>query len=216
MAWRRLGKSSEPTIKQWRKAEKKAQHIPLARTLDEARVYVASQTCECGGSYVTTYSYPEEAGLATMWRVASRQAEEHVWSLAWIDTECGKCNARRKFDFRTHTAERARPADAVVWFGADEPSQLLDAGQWFMMYLKHSDHAQGKRLRAPQPRDWPIALAALDEVKKFLPPGKSNPPASAFWTTLGKQVQEQFGHLLNAESIDRIRVNDARKSGESQ
>ena len=203
------------TIKQWRKAEKKARHVPLARTLDEARLYVDSQTCECGGSYVTSYSYPEEAGLTARWRVASRQAEEHVWSLPWIDSTCGECRVLRKFHFRTHSAERARPADAVVWFGADEPSQLFDAGQWFLMYLEYSDHARGKRLRAPRPRDWPIASAALDEVEKFIPSGTSTVPASAFWTAVGKQVQARFGGQMNIESLRRLRADGVRRSSGS-
>jgi hypothetical protein len=148
-----------------------------------------------------------------MWRVASRQAEEHIWTPIFFECACVKCNVRRKFDFRTHADERARPADAVVWYGADEPSQLIDAGQWFELYLRHSDHAEGKRGRAPDLRDWPIALAALGEVKKFVPAGRSRVPNSAFWTDLGRQVKKQFRDQLNVESIDRIRVDETRKSG---
>ena len=74
------------------------------------------------------------------------------------------------------------------------------------MYLEHSDHARGKRLRAPRPRDRPIASAALDEVEKFIPSGTSTAPASAFWTAVGKQVQARFGGQMNIESLRRLRA----------
>lgn len=212
MGWlrrRRSAEGGEPNAEEW-PSEKTVKHLPLARTFDEAKVWVGTQTCDCGGQYGT--SYFDDVGLATQWRMSAHFAQEKGWMLTSYDCTCLKCSAHQSFGFRVHGDESVRPVDAVVWYGADEPSQLIDAGQWFLLYLEHSDHAGGKRGHAPEEEDRRIALAALAEVRKFVPAGKSRVPSSAFWTDVGKQVHKQFDDLLRVESLDRIRVDEARKA----
>jgi hypothetical protein len=68
-----------------------------------------------------------------------------------------------------------------VHFGGDQPSQLLDPGEWLIVADDHARHAPASGLLsdARLARDrhaLHTAIAALDEVQKFVPPGAAEIP----------------------------------------
>jgi hypothetical protein len=141
-------------------------HAPLARTDQEAEIYIEMTPCHrCGGRGFTGDSAVIYLGddLGTRWTGT-----------------CTRCGVAREFVFRlpAEVAVGAAPYD----FGAG-PSELLDPGQWMTV----ADLAS-----RPDPTpDLPLAVAALAEVAKFIPAGGDEVPAEAFRTDEGREALRQ-------------------------
>jgi hypothetical protein len=143
-------------------------HAPLARTDQEAEIYVETTPCHrCGGRGFTGTSAVIFLGddLGTRWTGT-----------------CTRCAVAREFVFRM-PAEVAVGGTAPYDFGAGGPSELLDPGQWMTV----ADLAS-----RPEPTpDLPLAVAALEEVAKFIPAGADEVPADAFRTDEGREAYRQ-------------------------
>ncbi|MFC7380822.1 hypothetical protein [Sphaerisporangium rhizosphaerae] len=160
--------------------------LPVARTRDEAHLYLDLHPCERCGSVETTW---EHALVAAPEGLAARYAGA-----------CAGCGAERRHLFGL--PEREVGAGPFPTFGGSEPSQLLDAGEWLWV----ADLTAGN-----VPADDPdaarqalaIAVAAVEEVVKFVPPGEEQVPERAFWTDLGRQVR---GAEPGRFQVDRLLV----------
>ena len=86
------------------------------------------------------------------------------------------------------------PEPGHVRFGDDRPSELLDPGEWLAVADAYAstgpadtsqlDPESARRLDA----DLATAVAALDEVLKFVPAGADAVPVEAFWSDRGRAV----------------------------
>ncbi|OLB75139.1 MAG: hypothetical protein AUI14_21645 [Actinobacteria bacterium 13_2_20CM_2_71_6] len=156
--------------------------LPLARTNAEAHLYLSLQPCPVCGETRGRY---RSSVVTVDGDLASRYTGT-----------CPRCGAERVFEFRIPTEVLPPPVDRVR-FGADEPSQLLDPGQW-LAYA--DDRARrvpadrsglvGEELRAAR-HALATALAAVEEVLKFIPEGAEAVPADRFTTPEGRAVRDR-------------------------
>ncbi|MFG1794955.1 hypothetical protein [Nocardia sp. NPDC049149] len=106
---------------------------------------------------------------------------------------CPSCGAEREFTFRIPEQIEIPSADEVRYGGA-EPSELIDPGEWLSVADSAANRAPAdpaglsSQERAQQQHVLAIAIAAVDEVLKFIPEGAETVPESAFGTERGRQV----------------------------
>jgi uncharacterized C2H2 Zn-finger protein len=149
--------------------------IPVARTRDEAIFYMTLHRCPRCGSQQTPWS----ASLVEVDGVMARR----------YSGDCGNCGQSREFTFGLPDRIAARPPGVEMHYGGDEPSELIDPGQWLLMYepaaeQARADLAAGDPASARVPAE--LALACVDEVIKFIPSGETAVPESAFWSPAGR------------------------------
>lgn len=145
--------------------------LPVARTRDEARLYLDLTPCTC-----------EEVDAD--WKHATALLDGELVSV--YDATCPNCGAEREYTFGLPEHETAGD---FPHFGGTEPSQLIDPGRWRAL----ADHLAGN-LPADDSETVTQALqfaaAAVAEVIKFIPPGATAVPADAFWTPEGQATYE--------------------------
>ncbi|MGW0363537.1 hypothetical protein [Streptomyces sp. NPDC002990] len=134
--------------------------------------------CECGGSDFERRHHLEQHGgdIAAVYEGACRQ-----------------CGRDRGFTFVM--ADEIPPPPPA--FGGPEPSQIIDPGEFAEVVRRLSERAALAMLNSPHSEHHKhrgaaaYALAALDEVFKFLPPGEDAIPASAFTSEVGRARYER-------------------------
>jgi hypothetical protein len=145
--------------------------LPVVRTRDEAHLYFDLHPCtECGSIDVT-------------WEHAVVSADGELAS-EYYGT-CPGCGTERDFVFGLPAREYVTAE--FPNFGGPEPSQLLDAGEWMWV----ADLTAGNvptNDRDQERQALTIAMRAVAEVIKFIPPGEEDVPAEAFWTERGQQM----------------------------
>jgi hypothetical protein len=160
---------------------------PLARTNEEAHLFLELHPCPCGESDFEPTSALTQVGDDWICRYSG---------------ECVACGRPRAYEFR-QPAEIVVP-DETVWAEGDRPSELLDAGEWLWVadiYASRStEHTNLSEAARRQLRtDLLAARAAVLEVFKFLPTGAGEVPAAAFWSERGRAVRDaepgRFGRL---------------------
>ncbi len=162
--------------------------LPVARTRDEAHLYMDLHPCaECGSIDVT-------------WKHAVVDADGELGSAYF--GKCPGCDVERGFVFRL--PEREYVIAQFPNFGGSEPSQLLDAGEWLWVSdLTASnvppDNPDGERQALT------IAMRAAGEVIKFIPPGQEQVPDEAFWTERGRKVHSAEPGRFNRGRLEVVR-----------
>ncbi|UBU18566.1 hypothetical protein [Nonomuraea gerenzanensis] len=143
----------------------------VARTRDEAHLYLDLHPCACG-SVDTTW----DSGLVSAeGGLASRYAGT-----------CESCGRQREYLFGV--PERPIMPAGYPTFGGAEPSQLLDAGEWLWVAdltagnVPVDDGAEAHRTLS-------VATAAVEEVVKFIPPGADEVPDDGFWSQRGRELR---------------------------
>ncbi|MEU1603558.1 hypothetical protein [Micromonospora matsumotoense] len=154
--------------------------LPPLRTRDEADVYLDLHPCPRCGS------------METAWRdepVSDRSPPVHRYAGV-----CADCGEDREFLFEL-TDGASGPAEPgprpKTRFGGPQPSQLLDPGEWMLVAEWGVDawsaaDARGDDVGAADSL-W-TAVAAVEEVFKFLPADLDAVPESAFWSVRGRTV----------------------------
>ena len=144
----------------------------VARTRDEAHLYLELHPCPNCGSIDT----PWEHGLADV-------EGEFAISYAGI---CPGCDVERQYLFGVP----ARETKVVGWptFGGPEPSELLDPGQWMDVADRAATEVPTDPVGAG--KVLAVAVAAVDEVIKFVPAGQDAVPEEEFWTPEGQAVRD--------------------------
>jgi len=149
-----------------------------ARSLAEARLYIANEPCAtCGAD---GFSAP------------SRMVERGEQLGMACDGYCPRCGAARAFALELGDARV--PPDA--WGGTD-PSTLIDAGEWLVLAETWASRAPATGPSAELAR----AIAALGEVLKFYPPGDDLPPKHAFFTARGRRA-----YLADPARFERAQI----------
>lgn len=161
--------------------------LPVARTRDEAHLYMDLHPCEVCGAVDVDWA-------AALVDDGGRPARRYSGS-------CKGCGSARAFVFGLPPRPLLPDADDVVFFGGPEPSRLLDAGEW----LAVADLCAKASAPAPDAPIGPdgvpvadragrealaIAAAAMDEVLKFIPSGGTEVPDEAFWSEAGRDVRQ--------------------------
>lgn len=147
--------------------------FPVARSRDEAHLYLDLHPCEECGSAETTW----DSGVVV---VDGEPATRYSGT-------CEGCGTRREHVFGLPDRE-VMPAGFPT-FGGDEPSQLLDAGEWLWVAdltagnVPADDPGEARNALA-------IAAAAVGEVVKFVAPGENEVPDAAFWSARGRRMYE--------------------------
>ncbi|CNE56625.1 Uncharacterised protein [Mycobacterium tuberculosis] len=164
--------------------------LRLARTRDEAHLYMDLHPCQrCGSVEVT-------------WKSGLRQAGGEL--VRAYSGPCGQCGDEREFVFRLPEPGTVPVSGGRYHFGGDAPSELLDAGEW----LRVADLTASN-----VPVDHPtaalnalsIAVAAMNEVLKFIPPGADRVPDTAFWTEQGREVRAREPGRFDRERLAIVR-----------
>jgi hypothetical protein len=145
----------------------------VARTRDEAHLYLELHPCEDCGTADADWQYglteDDEGGLASSYAAV-----------------CPGCGAEREYLFGL---PQQQTAGDWPHFGGPEPSEVLDAGQWLEVAdLSASAVPENDRVAAT--RVLSVAQAAVEEVIKFVPAGTAEVPEDAFWTDTGRRVRD--------------------------
>lgn len=104
---------------------------------------------------------------------------------------CERCGQQRQFTFVVKE-NSALFVELPTVFGGDEPSRLIDPGQWVLV----ADQA----LASDRPRQeaLELAAAATEEALKFVPAEADEVPAEAFTSDDGRAL-----HRRNPERFSR-------------
>lgn len=151
---------------------------PLARTQDEAVLYMDLHRCPRCGAQQTRW---EPGALVDAGGALARR----------YTGDCGSCGEHREFVFRVPDTIPARPAGARVHYGGDTPSELIDPGQWLGMSDPYAEEAHAARERgdaALARSHAELAAAFVGEALKFVPAGAPAVPEAAIWSTAGRRI----------------------------
>src|SRR2546430_8852115 len=145
----------------------------LARTRDEAQLFLDLRPCERCGSTDMTW----ESALVFIDGRAAR---------SWFAT-CPACGLDRKFTFWAPDPRTLPSRADGVAFGGPEPSELLDAGEWLWVADLTARRVPGNDSRAAW-RALAIATAAVGEILEVVPAGAREGPEGAFLSRRGARV----------------------------
>ncbi|MFC4010204.1 hypothetical protein ACFOY2_23455 [Nonomuraea purpurea] len=143
----------------------------VARTRDEAHLYLDLHPCACGSAETT-------------WRSGLVSVEGELVNRYF--GACDDCGKDREFVFGL--PERPVAPAGYPTFGGAEPSELLDAGEWLQVAdltagnVPVDDQAEAKRALN-------VATAAVEEAVKFVPPGADTVPDDGFWSEVGQRMR---------------------------
>jgi hypothetical protein len=155
----------------------------LARTRDEAMLYLELHPCpRCGET-------------EAHWD--NTLANDDGWPARRYHAACPSCGTQREYLFRLPDRPLVPSPDTHVLFGGPEPSELLDAGEWLHVADVCAraavpvgvDEYGRSRYDTEARESLEVAVAAMDEVLKFIPEDADEAPLSAFWTEAGQQVR---------------------------
>lgn len=169
--------------------------VRYARGYDEAYLFMRLRECACGETGFEKDSEIEPVDGGVVERIAGF---------------CPSCGRERRFAFRLPAGLPELHADPRYGEG-DEPSRLLDPGEWLVVGDEFAATAE-LLLAAPRPAPEDVlearyrllaALAATGEVAKFVPAGADAVPAGAFWTPLGAELYRDAPDRFGAGALDR-------------
>lgn len=133
------------------------------------------------------------------------QRGEHL--VAVYQGNCPGCGAHRSFDF---VLDR-QPPPAPPAFGGDEPSQIIDPGQFLhvsqaLASVMPADPAElGPDEDPDEARELLLmAIAALEEVLKFIPPGGDRVPETAFTEPDGWMVYHREPGRFRRDRLEAV------------
>lgn len=153
----------------------------VARTRDEAHLFLDLHPCERCGSVDVTWQH---ALVDVAGQLLSRYSGT-----------CPGCAREREFLFALPPREIVPGGHPT--FGGSEPSELLDAGEWLWV----ADLTAGETPADERSDGLAIAIAAIDEVVKFIRPGDDDVPDSAFWSDRGRRVREAQPERFHRNSL---------------
>ncbi|PBC62123.1 hypothetical protein BKI49_21320 [Streptomyces sp. Tue6028] len=167
----------------------------IARSTQEAHLYMDLHACACG---------------ARDFEREHRLEERDGALVAVYEGVCPQCGRTRSFTFVM--SDELPPAPPA--FGGAQPSRIIDPGEFLWVSDQVGTDSGLRLLNVPptEQRDhrasFAYALAALDEVLKFLPEGAGEVPAERFTSDLGRELYRK-----DATRFSRARLldNQARK-----
>ncbi|MFD8740746.1 hypothetical protein ACFV06_38330 [Streptomyces sp. NPDC059618] len=160
----------------------------IARSTQEAHLYMDLHACACG-----------EEGFEREHRLDERDGV----LVAVYEGVCPRCGSARSFAFRlTDELPPAPPA-----FGGSEPSRIIDPGEFLWVSDQVATDAGLRLLHTPpvgrheQREGSAFALAAVEEVLKFLPQGADRVPVESFTSERGREEYERAPHRFERAAL---------------
>jgi hypothetical protein len=167
----------------------------VTRSPAESYLYIDLHPCDCGEERLEPNHWLEE--------------RDGVF-VSVYEGNCPRCGRHRKFEFALAEDHDIPPEPA---FGGNQPSQLIDPGQ----FLRISDEAAHRvpvnlddlpRERWAAARsDMLYAIAALEEVAKFIPEDADIVPEEVFTSEIGRAMYQ-----ANPELFSRAQIDDGLRS----
>lgn len=162
--------------------------LPIARTVLESYLFMELHPCGCGEGRLTVSS--------------SDLLQDADGTLARRRRgTCPGCQKPREFIFGVPEVLESGGASWELFFGGDEPSQIIDAGEWLDIAQRLAASVSPSRWSRPSRRRegrevLTEAVAATNEVLKFIPQAADQVSEDAFWSDRGVQkygeAPEQF------------------------
>lgn len=184
------GRRPPPEPQQW------PDQAPLARTPQEAYLYIERQACACG---------------ERRYELVVSDVVEAVGGLESVVTvRCAGCDAEREFRFAL-PAEPAVTSPGEVRFGGDEPSQLLGPQEWLavaddaVVDVPEDFATLRPEQRGALRRPLATAVAAVGEVLKFVPAGGDAVPEAAFGSADGQAAYRADPGRFQVASLTALR-----------
>ncbi|MGW9494669.1 hypothetical protein ACWG5P_09805 [Streptomyces prasinus] len=160
----------------------------IARSMQEAHLYMDLHPCFCGA---------EEFGR-------EQRLEDHDGALVAVyEGVCPQCGRTRSFEFRM--ADELPPAPPE--FGGPEPSRIIDPGEFMWIGDRMSTESGLRLLNTPLDEHREVrpatayAIAAFEEIAKFLPPGADRIPEDRFTSERGREVYAKNPGRFTREEI---------------
>jgi hypothetical protein len=152
-------------------------NVPAARSHNEAMMFV--QLRDCGGCRGRNRDLTDTVDI--------RDGDAFAEYTAF----CRDCANIDVYTFRLPDSD-PQGGEAGVVFGGEEPSGIIDAGEW--LAFAHTTSVGGPvepdGLSDPERAQAALAMeaaaAAVREVVKFIEPGEERLPRSAVWTDRGR------------------------------
>ncbi|WP_159771538.1 hypothetical protein [Streptomyces sp. HM190] len=161
----------------------------IARSMQEAHLYMDLHACVCG---------------AEEFEREHRLEDQDGALVAVYEGVCPQCGRTRTFEFRM--SEELPPAPPA--FGGAEPSSIIDPGEFLWigdrastesgLRLLNTTLAEHREIR-PQTA---YAIAAFEEVLKFLPEGEDRIPEHRFTSRLGRELYAKDPTRFTRERIE--------------
>ncbi|WP_328449392.1 hypothetical protein OG780_17905 [Streptomyces sp. NBC_00386] len=160
----------------------------IARSTQEAHLYMDLHACACGAeSFEREHRLDERDGVL----------------VAVYEGVCPRCGRARSFAFRlTDELPPAPPA-----FGGSEPSRIIDPGEFLWVSDQVATDTGLRLLHTPpaerhqQREGSAFALAAVEEVLKFLPRGADSVPGELFTSERGREVYDRTPHRFERAAL---------------
>ncbi|MFE6923267.1 hypothetical protein ACFVAV_19720 [Nocardia sp. NPDC057663] len=167
--------------------------LPLARTNAEARLFLRLRPCAACGARRCEF----RSSVIAADGPASRYAGQ-----------CESCGAHREYVFRLPEQILPPPAGRVR-FGGAQASQLLDPGEWLHYSRICADQAgPGDDAQSAAARHaLATALAAVEEVVKFIPDSASAVPAAAFFADAGQAIFAAEPGSFDRDRLEAVRTH---------
>jgi hypothetical protein len=168
----------------------------LSRSAEETLAYLRLAPCSCGET--------EFRGKTTL----RREGEK---TLKLYAGPCVRCGAARQFVFAEEALPRPTVEGKVVFGRAGTVSTLLDPGQWLVLANRAARAVTSEVDEAQAQSAMAYAVAAVEEVLQFLPPGASDfdsVPEARFVSPLGRGVllKEPPGTFQKARLMARLQA----------
>ncbi|MGH3716385.1 MAG: hypothetical protein ACRDT4_23430 [Micromonosporaceae bacterium] len=164
----------------------------LARSAPECHLYMDLHPCRCGEADFSPDHWLEQDGADLVARYQG---------------SCRGCGTARDFSF-VLDPELPPPPPA---YGGGQPSQLIDPGQflWVSEQFAQSVPADPAELSDPEQREesaeaLETAIAALEEVLKFIPAGAEAVPEEAFTAPEGWMVYQQEPGRFRRDRLEAV------------
>ncbi len=165
----------------------------VARTRDEAHLYLDLQPCEeCGSNEVA-------------WKIALVEFEGRPVNR--YSGACAGCGTWREFYFTV--APHEVMYDGRPTFGGKLTSELLDPGEWLWV----ADRVAGDAPPDKSGEALAIAAAAVDEALKFVQPGGDAVPDEAFWSDRGQEVHAAEPSRFQRDRLLALRSTYRQRAG---
>lgn len=141
-----------------------------------------------------------------------RQLREDGGLVTRYTGRCGTCRALRDFRFRVDREREDGGAGLDdVRFGADDPSEIIDAGQWLRaadrILAETPSNVLGVSAREWRERRYMFTAAAesVGELLKFIPDGADAVPPTAFWTDSGREMRGRAPDRFERDRLEHLR-----------
>jgi hypothetical protein len=166
----------------------------MARTSEEAHLYIALHPCDCGR---TAYD-PHSLNFEPRHWLEERDGE----LVAVYEGECRGCGTTRRFEF---VLDRNMPGPSPS-FGAGQ-SQIIDAGEFLWAAAEQVGWIPVDLALLPADRwslaiqDTRLGLAMVEEAVKFLPPGSDELPEWTVVAERGRSLRRAWPDRFSREGL---------------